>query len=249
METVTQYQRIGLIIPSANRMTEPQFQRYAPQRVGVHVTRLRMTGQWHRPIPMLKDDISRAAEALSDIDPAMIVFHCTASSMEEGLSGEARVVEWIAQAGGCPALTTGQAVREALVSLGVHKLVMVSPYVEATNLLELRYMQEAGFEVLHEFGLGLPGGDSYTKVTPSEWRALLLDHQRPETDGYFLSCTNTTMIEAVEGCEKDLARPVVTSNQATLWACLTRLGSEHRVHGLGRLFQQTRPADQASAGF
>ena len=37
--------RIGLIIPSSNRLTEPQFNRYAPSGVDTHVTRLRMTGQ------------------------------------------------------------------------------------------------------------------------------------------------------------------------------------------------------------
>ncbi len=37
--------RIGLIIPSGNRLTEPQFNQYAPPGTGIYVTRLRMTGQ------------------------------------------------------------------------------------------------------------------------------------------------------------------------------------------------------------
>jgi maleate cis-trans isomerase len=35
--------RIGLIIPSSNRLTEPQFHRFAPPGFGIHATRLRMT--------------------------------------------------------------------------------------------------------------------------------------------------------------------------------------------------------------
>jgi maleate isomerase len=31
--------RIGLIIPSVNRMTEPQFNHYAPEGLGIHVAR------------------------------------------------------------------------------------------------------------------------------------------------------------------------------------------------------------------
>jgi len=185
---------------------------------------------------MLKDDVCRAAEALSDVNPGVVVFHCTASSMEEGLKGEARVVQWAREASGCTAITTGQAVCEALLTLGIQKLVMISPYVKKTNLLELNYMQEAGFEVIHEFGLGLAGGDSYTRITPLEWHDLLLEHRRSEADGYFLSCTNTRMIESIEASERDLDRPVVTSNQATLWACLAQLGEPQKVPGLGRLF-------------
>lgn len=79
--------RIGLIIPSSNRLTEPQFHRYAPPGVGIHATRLRMTGKWHRPLKHLKEAIAEAAAALSDVRPDIIVFHCTASSMEDGLVG------------------------------------------------------------------------------------------------------------------------------------------------------------------
>ncbi len=229
--------RIGLIIPSSNRLTEPQFQKYAPAEVGVHVTRLRMTGKWHRPLPELKGAIAEAARAISDAKPAVIVFHCTATSMEEGLAGEAHIVEEIQRSSGCPTITTGQAVREALRHLGVKKLVLISPYVEKTNQLEHHYMREAGLEVLHDMGLGLSGGDQYITVTPEHWKEIVLENTRPEADGYFLSCTNTTMIEVIEECEQHLDRPVVTSNQATLWACLQRLGLSRRITGLGRLFQ------------
>ena len=41
---------IGLIIPSGNRLTEPQFNAYAPPGVGIHVTRLRMTGKFRKPL-------------------------------------------------------------------------------------------------------------------------------------------------------------------------------------------------------
>ena len=32
--------RIGLIIPSSNRLTEPQLRHFAPLELGIHVTRL-----------------------------------------------------------------------------------------------------------------------------------------------------------------------------------------------------------------
>jgi len=38
--------------------------------------------------------------------------------------------------------------------------------------------------------------------------------------------------------ERDLGKPVVSSNQATLWACLKKLGVSHENKELGRLFQQ-----------
>lgn len=227
--------RIGLIIPSANRLTEPQFNRYLPDDVDIHVTRLRMTGKWARPLDQLQGAIEEASRALSDTKPDVIVFHCTANSMEGGLDGERRITEWVSRASGCTAVTTSQAITEALRELAIRKLVLISPYVEATNQSEMRYMSEAGFEVVHELGLGLPGSDDYIAVTPEEWLDITCENSRPEAEGYFLSCTNTRMIETIEAVESRLARPVVSSNQAALWACLRRMGRPTSIPGLGRL--------------
>ena len=56
--------RVGLIIPSGNRLAEPQFNRYMPPEVGVHVARLRMTGKFRKPLGELQKSVAEAAEAL-----------------------------------------------------------------------------------------------------------------------------------------------------------------------------------------
>ena len=238
--------RIGLIIPSSNRLSEPQFHRYAPEAVGIHVTRLRMTGKWRRPITELKNEIAEAAAALGDAKPGVIVFHCTASSMEAGLDGEKFVIDTIAKAARCDAITTGQAIVEALRHLGIKRLVLLSPYVKKTNEEEISYLTAAGFHVLHDFAHGLSGSDDYIAVAPERWRELAWENRREEADGYLLSCTNTRMIEAIASTEDKVGKPVVTSNQATLWACLRRLGITQKIAGLGRLFDNEFTGDRQS---
>jgi len=232
---VTVAARIGLIVPSGNRLAEPQFHTYLPPQVSAHVARLRMTGKFRKPLGELRGPLREAAEALSDVKPSLIVFHCTANSMENGLAHEAAIVEIVQHASGCPTITTAQAITQALRHCGISNLVLVSPYVKATNEHEVGYLREAGFNVLREVGLGLES-DAYASVTPEEWRKVVKDNAHAAADGYFLSCTNTRMIEAVEDLEKDLGKPVVNSNQATLWACLERLGIRHSDKRLGRLF-------------
>jgi maleate cis-trans isomerase len=226
--------RLGLIIPSANRLTEPQFHSYLPSGVDVHVTRLRMAGKFRKPLNELKRPLAEAAEALSDVKPDMIVFHCTANSMENGLAHENAVVDIVQSASGCPTITTAQAITQAFAELGIKKLVLISPYVKATNQLEVNYLAEAGYTVLHELGLALDG-HAYALVTPEQWKQVVRENTRPDADGYFLSCTNTRMIEAVPDLERELGKPVVNSNQATIWACLKKLGIAHADKRLGRL--------------
>ena len=236
--TMTTQARIGLIVPSSNCLSEHQFHRYAPAGVDIQLTRIRMTGAWHRPVAELERVIADAAAALSDTKPDLILFNCTGTSMEEGLDGEARIRAIVETASGCPALTTSEAINEALKALGVRALVLISPYAKATNLHEIAYLKEAGFNVIHDFALGLGGGQSYIAVPPARWKEIALENLRADADGYFLSCTNTTMIETIEELEERLGKPVVTSNQAALWACLKQLKILQPIAGLGRLFNQ-----------
>ena len=46
----------------------------------------------------------------------------------------------------------------------------------------------------------------------------------PEAEVIFISCTAWRTIEIIDLLEKDLRKPVITSNQATMWAILKKMG-------------------------
>ena len=213
--------RIGLIIPSVNRMTEPQFNHYAPEGLGIHVARGRVAGQPGRTVAQLSNEIAHAAATLADAKPDLIVFHCTNTSMKEGADGEARIIDLIHRTTGIEALSTSSLVNDALRTLGVSKLVVLSPY--QTNADIIAYLTAAGFTVVNDVALRCASAAAFEAVTPRQWVELAQENDRPEADAIFLSCTNTTQIEAVAAIEDALGKPVVNSNQAVLWGCLKRL--------------------------
>jgi maleate cis-trans isomerase len=118
--------------------------------------------------------------------------------------------------------------------------------VQATNQLEVNYLSETGYTVLHELGLALEP-HAYSAVTPEEWKEVVKDNLRADADGYFLSCTNTRMIEAIADLENDLGKPVVNSNQATIWVCLKKLGN-HTQRPTPRTIIQFKLAAAQSEG-
>lgn len=229
--------RIGLIIPSSNRLSEPQFRRYTPPAVETHVTRLRMTGPHHAPLADLLPRIEEAAQALRDADCDIVVFHCTASSMEAGLEAERRVVDLIQQATGRPACTTATAILAAFQALGARKVVLMTPYSQEANAHEIAFLGEAGLEVVRDRALALGGSDAYVSALPALWLRTAEEERDPRAEAYFLSCTNIHSLEIIQELEARLGRPVVASNQATLWYCLRALGLADRVPGLGQLFE------------
>ena len=212
--------RIGMIIPSVNSMTEPQFNHFAPPGLAVHVARARVAGPWKRPLAAMAEEIATSAKLLADVAPDLIVFHCTDTSMTQGPQGEGRILDIVRDATGIAAVATSRLVLEALQALGLRNLVLLSPY--KSNQAVIDYLQATGFAVVHDVALALEPL-AFAKVTPREWTELARQHDRPEADGIFLSCTNTTQIEAIADIERALGKPVVNSNQAVLWGCLKRL--------------------------
>jgi maleate isomerase len=229
--------RIGLIIPSSNRLTEPHMHGYAPDGVQAHVTRLRMTGTSHVPLAELMPRIVEATLALDDAGCDAIVFHCTASSMEAGLEGERQVLQAMGSVTSAVTATTASGALAALRALDLRRVALLSPYIATTHQHEVDFLAEAGYHVVGGKCLGLRGGDEYITVTPAQWLRLAVTNTPKDADGVFLSCTNIHAPEAIVELEKALQKPVVTSNQAVLWYMLRRLGLEVDVPQLGGLFQ------------
>ncbi len=214
--------RIGLIIPSVNTFSEPQFNRFAPQGLGIHVARARVAGPWKRPLPEMAGEIATSAQLLADCAPDLIVFHCTDTSMSQGPQGEGKILDIVRDATGIDALATSRLVLEALQVLGLKRVALLTPYKSNKSIVD--YLSAAGVEVVRDVALKLEPLD-FGNITPAQWAALAQENDGEDVDGMFLSCTNTTQIEAIADIERRLGKPVVNSNQAVLWGCLRRLGA------------------------
>src|SRR3954468_8993734 len=120
--------RVGLIIPSVNTYSEPQFNHFAPEGLGVHVARARVAGEWKRPLSEMKGEIADAAQLLSDAHPDVIVFHCTDTSMTQGPQGEGKILDIVTEATGIRAMETSRLLLRAPRTLGMKKVVLLTPY-------------------------------------------------------------------------------------------------------------------------
>jgi maleate cis-trans isomerase len=237
-EPVVPRARVGFIIPASNRMVEPQMNRHAPPGVQPHFMRIRMTNQYKRPLPELLPTILNAAHLLMDSKCDIVVFQCTGTSMSGGVDMDAHVVREIAQAVGRPAISTASAVRAALAALDARRLVFISETEQAGHDKKLKYLREAGYEIVADKAACLPGTDDYCTAPPRLWYDLTMALRNDRADAYFISCANIHSVDVIEALEKELKRPVITSNQAALWCALRTLGLNDFVPGLGSLFRR-----------
>lgn len=238
--------RVGLIIPSSNRMVEQEMARFFPPGVTLHVARLRMTGPHHVPLDQLLPRIEDATRTLTDAKCDVVAFHCTATSMEEGMAGEERVLAAVARAGAPQVTSTATAIRRAFDVLGARRIVLLTPYSAHVTEEEAGFLREAGYEVVHARGFAMKGSDEYCATPPQFWRDRALEAARPDADVYFLSCANISVFPVIEEIEQKLGRPVVTSNQAVIWEALSLLGITDRRNCHGRLFDSLDAKNSAA---
>jgi len=230
--------KIGLLVPSVNTVVEPETNRMAPEGINIYAARMRNATVDVENTKDMLSHVNRATDELASAKMDVIAFACTAGSFFEGTSGEQELKTTIEHIAGVPAVTTSGAVIEALQTLKLKKIVVATPYPDDMNNLERKFLAVNGFDVLDIKGLGIVDAWSIGTVKPEETYEFAKKVFNSDADGMFISCTNLRTIEIIERLEREIGKPVVTSNQATFWACLKAIGYSEAIQGYGKLLAE-----------
>ena len=229
--------RIGIIYPS-DGVLDREFWEFAPPDATVHVTRVCFP-ETLATLDMMRalvDDsgLDQAAKALRPIKPAAIAYACTSVSFAKGHPGDRSIIDRISRGAKAPTTSTSSALVAACRALGVRKLALGAPYLpELTAQLE-RYLTEAGLEPLSSRSLGLAEGIGELDAEDAAGLASAVDV--PQAEAIVLACTNLKTYSAIASLERNLGKPVITANQATVWhAC--RIAGYRWTQGVGRLWR------------
>lgn len=239
--------RLGLVVPSSNTTNEPEFAGALPAGVSLHAARMRLDSVDADSLSSMADDVERCAERLATADVDVVAYGCTTGSLVHGPGYDEEIEARVESVAGVPAVATAASVKRAFEALGVESVAVTTPYVDDLNRREAAFLEAAGYDPVAMDGLGigpnLEIGARYPETAADAARAV----DDPDADAVFVSCTNYRTFEIVPELERDLGKPVVTSNQATLWDALGSLDGDVRPEReLGRLFDRSRPSESAS---
>jgi maleate cis-trans isomerase len=144
---------------------------------------------------------------------------------------------------GVPAITSAQAVGHAVRALGARRVAIVSPYSEAVNERATRYFKtKHGLETIALEGFGATNAYAIGQLDPENARDAFARIDRPEIEVFVVPGGNFPTMSSVGAWEREFKKPVVTTNQASLWAMLRAFNSADRLPAYGRLLAEV-PAD------
>lgn len=227
----------GVLIPSTNTTVEIEYNRLLPPTLQVHVGRLLTSG--NGPFaPSKEEDIDYQARLLGTAKVEVVSLAQTSASLfAENYDGN--VTQRMSKAAGVPAITSAQAVGEAVRALGARRIALVSPYSQQVIELARHYYQtKYGLEVVAVEGFAATNSYLIGKLGPENARDAFARIDRPEIEAFVVPGGNFPTMSFVPDWEREFAKPVITTNQAALWAMLRIMQAGEKLPGLGRLLAE-----------
>jgi maleate cis-trans isomerase len=243
--------RIGVMVPSTNTTFEADFQMVAPRDVTIHGQRLWLTNDaaGEEGMNRMNAEVETGARYLATAKVDVIAYGCTTGSFYKGPGWDRDMIALMERVAGVPAVATAPSVVEALRFFGARRISVATPYPEWNNRQLRAYLEALGFEVLNVEGeprAARSGNQGINDQDPEDVLAFAPGVCRPEADALLCSCTAWRSVEVVDALERRTGKPVVTSNQASIWAAFGKAGIARPVSGFGRLLASPAPT-RASA--
>jgi maleate isomerase len=233
--------RLGILVPSGIVATEPDCMTLCPEGVSCHFHRVQFAGgstgkECVENLSKVGNSVAAATKMICDAHPSVVALSGTGVSFVGGHGYDQIIIRTLKESsGGLPATTTSSSVIEALRVLGVKTVSIAMPYPEEVSRIAGKFVEDNGFRVPDMQWLGLSRFD-IAEVSEETLYHLAKSVDRPESEAIFISCTNLHTLGIIDMLETDLGKPVVSSNQATMWNMLRMAGIKDQFPGFGRIF-------------
>lgn len=227
--------KFGLIVPSSNTTMEAEFWKMASGWATIHTARMRLRKITIDELKEMEGEMLEQALRLADSEVNIIGYGCTSGSLIKGKDHGRELEKKITDKTGIPAVTTAQAVIEALKKLQIKKLCVATPYTREINELEQRFLEQNEINVLQIKGMDLADNREIGSKDTNVAYRLSKQVYLPGAQGIFISCTNLRTIEVIDRLEKELNVSVISSNTATIWAMMMKIEATRKLSGFGKL--------------
>jgi len=231
------YRRIGMLLPSSSSVQEVDIGRALPEHITLHVARMRLNNVDAESTLRIVQEIETESRKLADVDVDVIILPATAPSSRNGPGYDQELIKRISAASGKPATTASTALLEALRELSIKQIALGAPWSASVNQNVAAFLEANGIKVLAQEALGLVRNLEIGLLDPETAFDVGRRVNRTDADAVMLACGNWSTFAIIDRLERDLGKPVLTTNQVSLWHALKMMGTGP-LDGLGVLLRQ-----------
>jgi maleate cis-trans isomerase len=230
--------RVGILVPGGNTTCEAELNRAGFDRLSFHAARMALPRADDEATlcALLRQEATQPLKDLSGCQLDLAMLGCTSAAMS---LGGAASVEMMQAARAKGALDVGTAILDALRTLGLRRIALFTPYLAETNAKVIAFLAEAGIATTASIGLGLNASmEMFRAVSRMSASRLMEEVAKLDTsgaEGVLICCTDLPTMGVLPVLEARIGKPVVSSNQAMVWAIARHFGMRP-AHAGGQLF-------------
>lgn len=233
--------KLGILTPANNVVIEPEFYRFAPLGVAIYTTRMQTSGTHSvRGLVDMVESAHRGADELAATGVDVIVYACLSTSLAKGSGWSESFISEVANRTEIPTTTASMATVEALRQVDITSVSIGSPFPEEINVLVKPYLEDHGLKVVSTESLFVSDESEIGRIPPDAIYRLGRDADRDDADGVCLLATDISTLDIIDALERDLQKPVITTNQAIFWQALLMSGVKPEIPYCGSLLRPSK---------
>ncbi|KAH8676133.1 Asp/Glu/hydantoin racemase [Xylariales sp. PMI_506] len=240
--------RFGLIVPATNTVVEAEFNwmtanvpgvSWHSGRIEIHNPDLSDDDTMVKFLEQLRGTIGAAVSRVCACLPTYMVMGMSAETFWGGKEGAEQFEQFMMEKSDGLKVTTGAlAAKSALDKYGAKKIGIITPYQAVGDQQVVDFFTQIGYEVHMIHGLRCSSATSIAEVDPETIKDAFRKVNAPDVDALLQAGTNLPAALAAAEMEKELGKPVIAINTATLWHALRTNGIMDKVTGFGSLLEE-----------
>lgn len=230
---------LGLVVLEKDETLEPELSSvFADDGVGLYHSRIPSDDEvTPDTLLAMARELPRALRLLPSVRPLDVVaYACTSASTVIGQGKVANMIEAVHPS----ALATDpiSAVISACRHLDVRKIGLLTPYTAEVSAAMRALLEKNGLEISAFASFEQSSDPTVARIAPqSVHQAIRELGNNNDVDAIFASCTNLRTFSVLDAAERDIGRPVISSNAALAWDMRRKAGLGPLKQGPGRLLK------------
>jgi len=233
--------KLGFLYPGHSAEDDlPQMAGMLDPNIEVNVVHTSVGEDAHRIDALLdlgqSDRLVPASDPLFGTGIAAVIWACTSGSFVFGRDGAREQVRILEDYLRIPASSTSLAYADALNALGIRRVAIAATYPDDVTQSFVDFLAEYDIETVACRGEGIVTAAEVGRLPVDDIRDMVARGDHPDAEAVVVPDTAAHTATIIEPLEQQLAKPVITANQVSLWQALRLANGLTRRTGLGRLF-------------